>query len=238
MRRVALRSLVPLVPLAAVLVLAGCGSDNAATSGKSPDEVMAAAKKTLDATSGVEVSLSASDDPGTDYLKAADGTIVADPPAFEGTVAGRVSGLSDSGVDVISVDGHLWIKVPLLGTWTDQYSAKDLCAPDPATLLDPDSGVSGLLTSATDLSAGSSERDTNDASVVITPYSGKESLANIQKVLPCANGDSFDVTFDVTGDGSLRSAQLTGSFFPDASPITYTIDITKYDVTKDIKAPK
>jgi lipoprotein LprG len=227
-----------LLPLAAAaLLVAGCGSGGTTTSGKSPEQVMAAAKRTLDATSGVELSLDASADPGTDYLKAADGTIVASPPAFEGTVAGRVSGLSDSGIEVIAVGGKLWIKAPFLG-WTDKYSAHDLCAPDPATLLDPDSGVSDLLTSATGLSAGKSERDTTDPSVVITPYSGKESLETIKKVLPCANGDSFDVTFDIAGDGSLRSAQMTGSFFPGAAPITYTIAITKYDVTKDIKAPQ
>ena len=232
------RALLPLaVAATASLLLAGCGSDNSATSGKSPDDVMAAAKKKLDDTSGVEVSLKASADPGSDYLKAADGTIVADPPGFDGTVAGRVSGLSDSGIHVISAGGTLWIDVPILG-WTDQYQAKDLCAPDPATLLDPDSGVSDLLTSATGLKAGKSERDTSDASVVVTPYSGKESVDAIKKVLPCANGDSFDVTFDIQDDGSLRSADLTGAFFPGADPITYTIAITKYDVTKDIKAPK
>ncbi|HJQ07183.1 MAG TPA: LppX_LprAFG lipoprotein [Nocardioides sp.] len=228
------RALLPLT--ASALLLAGCGSSGGSTT-VSPDQAMATAKQKLDATSGVEVSLKASADPGVDYLQAADGTIVANPPAFQGTVAGRVSGLSDSGVDVISVGGKLWINVPILG-WTDQYSAKSLCAPDPANLLDPNSGVSDLLTSATDLTAGKSERDTTDASIVITPYSGKESADAIKKVLPCANGDSFDATFDIASDGSLRSAALTGSFFPGASPITYTIDITKYDVTKDIKAPK
>jgi len=223
---------------ASVVLLAGCGSSgDSATSGKSPTEVMATAKQKLDATSGVEISLKASDDPGTDYLQSAEGTIVADPPSFEGTVAGRVSGLSDSGIDVVSVDGTLWIKVPILG-WTDKYQAKDLCAPDPATLLDPDSGVSDLLTSATDLSAGKSERDTDDASVVVTPYSGKEPGDAIRSILPCAEGDSFDARFQVADDGALRSAELTGSFFPGSDPITYTIEVTKYGVTKDIKAPQ
>jgi lipoprotein LprG len=227
-----------LLPIAATAVLlAGCAGQSGSSGAVAPDQAMATAKQKLDATSGVEVSLNASADPGVDYLKAADGTIVANPPSFQGTVAGRVSGFSDSGVDVISVGGKLWINVPIVG-WTDQYTAKSLCAPDPATLLNPDSGVSDLLTSATGLSAGSTQRDTTDASIVITPYAGKETADAIKKVLPCAHGDSFDVTFDIAADGSLRSAALTGSFFPGASPITYTINITKYDVTKDIKAPQ
>jgi lipoprotein LprG len=231
------RALAPLAVAATLTVaLTGCGSsDNAATS---PADAMSAAKDRLDGTSGVEVSLDASDDPGTDYLSAADGTIVANPPAFEGTVAGSVSGLPVSGVPVISVGGKLWINHPLLGGWSDKYQPKDLCAPDPATLLDPSSGVSDLLTKATGLTAGDAQRDTNDASVVITPYTGKEPGDAIRQILPCAEGDSFDATFDVTDDGALRSAELTGVFFPGSKPITYTITVTKYDVTKDIKAPK
>ena len=51
------RALLPLaVAATASLLLAGCGSDNSATSGKSPADVMAAAKKKLDDTSGVELS--------------------------------------------------------------------------------------------------------------------------------------------------------------------------------------
>ncbi|MCL2543823.1 MAG: LppX_LprAFG lipoprotein [Nocardioidaceae bacterium] len=229
---------VALVPLAvAALVLAGCGSSGSTTSGKAPSSVMAAAKKKLDSTSGVEIALSASGDPGSDYLKSAEGTIVAKPPAFDGKISGRISGIQASDIHVISAGGTLWVDAPILG-WTDNYQPKQLCAPDPATLLNPDSGVSDLLTSATGLTAGSAERDTNDASVVTTPYSGKESGDAIRQILPCAKGDSFGVTFAIASDGSLRSAKLTGSFFPGASSITYTIDITKYDVTKDIKAPK
>ncbi|GAB2982811.1 LppX_LprAFG lipoprotein [Nocardioides montaniterrae] len=225
------------VAIAASLTFAltGCGSGGGDK--LPPADAMAAAKAKLDNTSGVEVSLSTPDDPGGDYLKAADGTIVADPPSFDGTVAGRVSGFPASSIHVISVDGTLWIDAPLIG-WTDQYQPKDLCAPDPATLLDPSSGVSALLTAATGLKAGTSERDTDDASVVVTPYSGTTPGDAIRKVLPCASGDSFDTTYTVTDDGALRSAELTGKFFPDAGPVTYTISVTKYDVTKDIKAPK
>lgn len=237
------RALAPFAATAATaLLLAGCagqsGSDNPATQGKSPDQVMAAAKHKLDTTSGVEVSMTASKDPGTDYLKDASGTIIAKPPAFEGQASGSVSGIPVSNVPVISVGGTMWINHPLLGGWSDKYQPGDLCAPDPATLLDPDSGVSDLLTSATGLKEGKAERDTSDASVVITPYDGTEPGDAIRKILPCSTGDSFDISFDIGNDGALRSATLTGTFFEGSGPISYTIEISKYDVTKDIKAPK
>ena len=55
---------------------------------------MAAAKAKLDETSGVELSLSTDDEPDDgDYLASAEGTLIADPPAFEGEVAGRVMGI-------------------------------------------------------------------------------------------------------------------------------------------------
>lgn len=233
------RALAPLAAAAVLLAAAGCaGQSGSSSDGKTPEQVMAAAKQKLDHTSGVDVSLKASADPGTDYLKSASGTIVAKPPAFEGTAAGSVSGLPVSGVPVVSVGGTLWINHPLLGGWSDKYQPKDLCAPDPATLLDPDSGISELLASAKGLTKGDAHRDTTDASVVVTPYSGTVDTADMRKILPCANGNAFKVTFDVGSDGALRSAELTGAFFPRSHPITYTIDITQYDVTKDIKAPK
>lgn len=108
----------------------------------SPEEVLAAAKEQLDATSGVEIELATADEPagGGDYLAEATGTLVADPPAFEGTVTGSVMGVPASEVPVVAVDGDLHVDVPILG-W-DTYDPERFCAPDPAGLLDPESGVS------------------------------------------------------------------------------------------------
>lgn len=203
----------------------------------SPAEVMAAAKAILDETSGVTVTLETADDPGTDYLSAASGTIVAEPPAFEGSVSGRVSGFEASGIAVISVDGTLWVDVPIAG-WTDQYQPEDLCAPDPALLIDPDTGVGNVLTASEDLEEGESERGGADNKLVLTPFTGTAPGDAIRAILPCAEDDSYDVTYRVDPDGRVYSVEMTGRFFPGAEPMTYQIEVTDYDVTKDITAPR
>ncbi|HWJ08137.1 MAG TPA: LppX_LprAFG lipoprotein [Nocardioides sp.] len=228
-----------LTGLLAVSGLTACsGDDGGGGDAAAWDDAGAKAKELLDGTSGIEVSISTGDDPGVDYLSAATGTIVADPPGFEGKVSGKVSGFGVTDVPVISVDDTLWINHPLLGGWSDRFKAEELCAPDPATLLSPDSGVSNVLTTSTDVEAGEAERGGADNKDVFRTYSGKATGDAIREILPCAEGDSFDATYRVDGDGYLRTARLTGVFFPDAEEVTYTIDVTEYDVTKDISAPE
>lgn len=223
--------------LVAVGGLSACSGDDGGSKAASWSDAGAKAKELLDGTSGIEVSLSTGDDPGTDYLSAASGTIVADPPAFEGNVAGRVSGFEASSIDVVSVDGTLWIDAPIIG-WTDKYQPEELCAPDPAELLDPSSGVSSVLTSSTGVKAGKSERGGKDNKEIFHTYAGTATGDSIRKILPCAEGDAFEATYRVDDQGYLRTARLTGTFFPDSEPMTYTIDVAAYDVEKDISAPR
>lgn len=226
-------------PLLAAALLTGCtgGDEEPAADEQTPEEVMEAAKAELDETSGVKVTMSTDEDPGGDYLSEASGTIVADPAAFEGTISGRVSGFPGEDIGVVSVDGTVYIDVPLVG-WTDEYAPADFCAPDPALLLDPETGVSSILTATTDLSAGESQRNEDDASVVITPYTGTVPGDAIREILPCTEGEDVEATFEIDDDGELVSADLTGAFFPDAEPVTYRISIEEYGVSADISAPE
>ncbi|WP_036544602.1 LppX_LprAFG lipoprotein [Nocardioides aromaticivorans] len=228
-----------LTGLLAAGALTACSGDDGGGGDADPwSDAGAKAKELLDGTSGIDVSISTGDDPGVDYLSAASGTIVADPPAFEGQVSGKVSGFAVTDVPVISVGGTLWINHPLLGGWSDRFQPDELCAPDPATLLSPDSGVSNVLTSSKDVKAGESERGGKDNKQVFHTYSGTATGDAIRKILPCAEGDSFEATYRLDDDGYLRTARLTGVFFPDAEEVTYSIDVTEYDVTKDISAPE
>lgn len=230
------RGAAALTALIAGFGLAGCsGSDSPDASAWA--EAGAEAKRLLDETSGVTARLSTTDDPGSDYLSSASGTIIAEPPAFEGTVSGRVSGFEASAINVISVDGTLWVEAPVIG-WTDDFKPAQLCAPDPALLLDPETGVGNVLTSSTDMSGGESERGGKDNEEIFHTYSGTASGEAIRELLPCAEGESFDATYRVDDEGYLRSAELTGVFFPDAEPVTYTIEVTDYDVEKVITAPE
>lgn len=244
-RRLAAAALV--AGLVATSVAACSGGDDPVTSDKkldansdgtvSPEEVLAGAKQKLDDTSGVQVSLSTDDKPDDgDYLASADGVIVADPPSFEGKVAGRVMGVEASDISVVSADGTLYVQVPVLG-WQD-VDPSDFCAPDPGRLLDPDKGVSPLLTATTDLEAGDSELGGADNKETLTPFTGSLPGDAVRNILPCAHGDSFDATYRVNADGELTQAEITGDFFAGSGTITYTIDVDDYGVDKEISAPE
>jgi lipoprotein LprG len=237
-----------LLGLLAVTTLSACsGSDDTAGQNSqadtdddgtaSPEEVMAYAKTLLDETSGVDLTLETTDSPPDgDYLASAAGTITS-APAFDGEISGRVMGLGASGIAVVSVDGTVQIDAPVVG-WTT-IDPDEYCAPDPALLLDPDAGVSSVLTSAEDLETGEAERGGADNEEILTPYTGTVPGEAIQEILPCAEGDEFDATFRVDSDGYLQSAEITGRFFPGVDEdITYTITVTDYDVERDITAPE
>ena len=117
----------------------GGGGDDGAT----PEEVLELAKTTLDETSGVQISLKTDEVPsGVTGIKSATG-VGAHPAAFEGEFELSVNGLPAT-AEVIAVDGTTYAKNSLLlPDWTPIDPA-DYGAPDPATLMDPDGGFSGL----------------------------------------------------------------------------------------------
>jgi lipoprotein LprG len=231
-----------------VVSVAGCsGGDDPVTKNKdlddngdgevTPEEVLAAAKDKLDSTSGVEVALSTDDEPEDgDYLGSAEGVLIADPPAFDGEVSGRVMGIKASDISVVSVDGDLYVDAPVIG-W-QVVDPGDFCAPDPAQLLDPETGVSSILTATDDVEAGDSELGGEDNKETITPFTGTVSGDTVRNILPCAEGESFDATYRIDADGYLDEAEITGEFFPDMDAITYVIEVQKYDVEQEITAPE
>ena len=233
--------------LTVVSVAACSGGDDPVTKNKdldddgdgtvTPEEIMAAAKDKLDATSGVEVALSTDDEPDdVDYLASAEGTLIADPPAFDGEVTGKVMGIEAADIPVVSVDGDLYVKAPVLG-W-QVVDPEDFCAPDPAQLLDPETGVSPILTATEDLEAGDSELGGADNKETITPFTGTVPGDTVRNILPCAEGDSFDATYRIDADGYLSEAEITGEFFSGMGAITYTIEVQDYDVEQEITAPE
>ncbi|MDZ5622466.1 LppX_LprAFG lipoprotein [Nocardioides sp. HM23] len=244
LRRLAAAALVG--ALSVVSVAACSGGDDPVTDNKdldddgdgevSPEEVMAAAKAKLDETTGVEITLSTDDEPDDgDFLASAAGTLIADPPSFEGEVAGRVMGTDASDIAVISADGNLYVEVPVLG-W-QELDPDEFCAPDPGTLLDPDNGVSPILTETEDLEEGESELGGDDNDETVTPFTGTLPGDAVRNILPCAEGDDFDATYRIDADGYLTEAELTGEFFAGMDEITYVIEVQDYGVEQEITAP-
>lgn len=228
------RSLAGLVVVAG-LALTGCSDSRADQESKSPDEVMALAKTTLDETSGLTLRLSTDGLPdGVSGIAGAEG-VVTDAPAFDGTLSAVLSGNTFE-VPVIAVDGKTFAELPLVPGWTD-IDPGDYGAPEPAELVSPDKGFSAMLAATTDLEAGDSVRGGPDNDEILTEYTGQVPGESMKAIIPVASGSSFDAVYLVTDAGELRQAELTGIFYQDSSEMTYTVDFEDYGTTREIAAP-
>ena len=222
--------------LLALPVLTACSGDDsqAAPEGPTPAEVLADAAARLTETSGVDLTLSTPSLPdGVSGITRAEGTIT-DAPAFDGSITVVFAGQTVD-VPVIAVDDTVYAQLPFTPGW-NEVNPKEYGAPDPSGLVGED-GFAGLLELTESPEAGESVRGGADNSEVLTTYSGTVPGDAMDAVIPSSSGDSFDVEWQVTDDGELRTATLTGVFYPRADPMTYTVEFADYDTELEITAP-
>ena len=217
--------------LAAALTLSACS--NGSATDKSPEEVLTAAKTNLDETSGVHLSLSTKElPPNVDGILTATGVGTHDP-AFKGDLKVAASGIT-ADVPVVAAQGKVFAKLPFTTKFVD-IDPVAYSAPDPARLMDPDEGLSSLLTAAEDVKEGKQVRSGED---VLSSYTGTVPGDVVAGIIPSASeGTDFDARFTVDDKDQLREAVLTGPFYPKADDVTYTITFDKYGTTEDITVP-
>jgi lipoprotein LprG len=223
--------------LAAALTVTGCsGDDEPGAPGEDPAQVIAEAQEKLDETSGVRITLETDEVPNgvSAGIKSATGVGVH-PSAFEGDFELIVSGFAAQ-AQVIAVDGVTYAKnTLLLPDWTEIDPA-DYSAPDPARLMEPGTGFSGLLAAFTDVEEGESVRGGEDNKEIFTEYTGTLPASAVETLIPSATGD-FDAVLTVSDAGELRRAEITGVFYDGADPLTYTLTLDDYGTTQEIVAP-
>ena len=233
-RMLTLRSVAASALLVASLAACSGGDSKPVSDDKTPEEVLALAKTTLDETSGVEISLKTDKLPdGVTGITQADGVGLT-TPAFEGSITVVLAGNSVN-VPVIGVDDKVYAIIPLTKGYQEVDPA-EYGAPDPAQLLTADAGFSSLLSATTDLDEGESIRGGDNNSEVLTQYTGMVPGSAAKNVIPSAEG-SFDARYSITADGELREVVLTGNFYGDAGPVTYTVDFDNYGIDQEIVAP-
>ena len=235
-RKPALASAVPvLVPVLVLVVLAllgGCSSKGGG-SDPSPTQTLAAAKKNLDATSGLHLTLRTDKLPaGVNGLLSADGDATHDP-AFKGTIKVSANGITADAA-VVAVGGQVYAKLP----FTSRFVPIDPAgygAPDPADLMATSGGLSSLLTEAEDVQAGKKVRS---GKAVLSSFDATVPGQAVAKVIPsAAESADFDATFTVDDQDQLTAATLTGPFYPKADDVTYRITFSDYGAKPTIKKP-
>ncbi len=217
------------------LALSGCSGEDADKETVTPAETMAAAKQTLDETSGVGINLSTEDLPdGVDGVVGASG-VGTHAPAFEGEITVVLVG-AQFDVPVISVDDVVYARLPLSLGWTADIDPAEYGAPNPATLISTESGFSSLLTATDGLAKGESVRGGENNDEILTEFTGTVAGEDMSNIIPSATG-TFDVSYTVTDEDELRTMTMTGSFYPDSESMTYSVEFTDYGTEKDIVAP-
>lgn len=224
--------------LTVTMALAGCtdSSGGGDADGPPPAEVLAEAGQTLAETSGVRIHLSTNNLPeGVTGLTRAVG-VATNAPAFEGSISVIFAGQAVD-VPVIAVDGKVYAVIPFSDGSYQDVDPKEYGAPDPAGLVNSETGFSSLLEQTDRPVAGDSVRGGENNTEVLTPYTGVVPGPAMKKVIPSASGDSFKAEYLVTDDGELRQAEFSGVFYPGSDSMTYTVDFDDYGTEQDITAP-
>jgi lipoprotein LprG len=218
--------------LVAMLALSACAGGSGGAQ-ESPEKVLASAKATLDKTSGVQVSLSTPKLPPTvDGILQAKGVGTHDP-AFKGDLKVATSGVT-ADVPVVAAQGKVLAQLPFTTKFVE-VDPSEYAAPDPAGLMEPEGGLSSLLTAAQDVEEGKQVRSGED---VLSSYTGTVPGKVVADIIPSASATgSFDARFTVDDQDRLREAVLTGPFYPKAGDVTYTITFDRYDTDAHITLP-
>ncbi|GAB7003849.1 hypothetical protein JCM18899A_13210 [Nocardioides sp. AN3] len=231
-----MRRTVLVAAAAALLLLAGCtGKDGAhKAAAETPEQALAAAKKTLDDTSGVDFTLESKGvGASSNALLSADG-VLTHQPAFDGKIVVQLAGLKPE-VPVVAVNGKVYAQLPLTTGW-QEINPADYGAPDPAALMSPNGGLSSMLTATTNVKKGDTVRGGVGNKEVLTSYEGTLPASAAKVILPQVTGD-VDATYTLTDDHELRQAVLTGDFYDTGTDETYTVTVDHYGTQKDITAP-
>ena len=229
-------ALLAAAPLVAGLVvaLAGCSGDPAAAPQQSPTEQLAAAKAAFDTAKTVQLDLTSRDVPprenGVTRAKGA-GVISATEPKFQGTITGTIKGLAGT-IDVIAIGADTYLKF-----FTPDYRLTDfetLNAPNPAMFFDPATGISALLPQTANPKDDGKARAGTE---VLDKISGTLPGSSIEDLFHLGDGTgTYAVSYGLTDADQLRTATLTGPFFPGVQA-TYVVKLTDYGTPVEITSP-
>jgi lipoprotein LprG len=221
--------------LAASVVLAGCSgsSDDDAVDPDQLQSRLSAARTTLDSAETIDIALATDAVPsGVSGLKSAKGR-GNHSPAFDGKVT-VVTGGASIDADVIAVDGKVYAKTGFSPVYLT-IDPDTLKAPDPASLLAKDTGITQILDKTEDLTEGGKSRDGSD---VLTTIKGTLPGSVVKDIIPSAAADeTFAVTYRLDDEDVLRDATLKGPFYPGGDDVSYTVTLTTSDTAVTIEPP-
>jgi hypothetical protein len=215
----------------AAVVLSGCNSSEPE---ESAGDLLDRAKTTLDDTSSAHFVLTSENAPKTGTALIGGEGDIARPASFEGTLKVVALGAT-ADLEVVSVDGTVYAQLP----FTSGFSVVDPAQfgfGDPGALLDPDTGISQLLSQAESAELGEEKRVDGE---VVREVSAEIPGDLVEQILTSQDPSKpVQGLFSIASDsGELRRAQLTGPFFSADEDATFTLELSDFGADVEITAP-
>ena len=212
-------------------LMTGCGGDS---SSESAPDLLAHAKRTLDAADSAHFVLDSEGAPDTGTVLTGGEGDIARPSSFEGTL--KINALGSAlDLKVVSVDGTVYAQLPV----TTSYSVVDPAQfgfGDPGALLDPDTGISQLLAKAESAKLGEEKRVGGD---VVREVTAQIPGDLVEQILTSQDPSTpVQARFSIaTKTGELRRAELTGPFYAADQDATFTLQLSDFGADVQITAP-
>ena len=210
-------------------LLGACGY-----SGPSASTLLQQARATFDSTSAFHFQLTSSNVAGSGLvLTSATGDAVR-PDGFSGTLTVEENGLPVQ-VAVVSVGGQFYARLPFSLDFQKTNPAQYGFG-DPGKLLDPNTGISTLLTAAQHPAIGQSVRLNGESLQQVTATLPGEKVAAL--LVDAEPSQPVSVVYGIdTSSHQLREVQLTGPIFEAGHDSTFTLLITHYGESVSVTPP-
>jgi hypothetical protein len=229
------RTVAPLLALVllAVPALTACTGDDA-TETESAADLLAHAKHTLDETDSLHFVLDSEGAPETGTALVGGEGDIARPASFDGTLTVRAMGATLD-LAVVSVDGTVYAQLP----FSSSFSVVDPAQfgfGDPGALIDPETGISQLLSAAESAELGEERRVDGE---VVREVTAELPGDLVEEILTSADPTrAVQARFSIAEEsGELLRAELTGPFFTADDDATYILELSDFGADVEITAP-
>lgn len=226
------RILAPVAVVMAGAAFAGCGGGSSKTVPAAT--LLPRARTTINAANAVHFAVTSNRLPTTGTVLTSGEGDLARPNQLSGDFQISVDGLPTK-VSIIETGGKFYVKLP----FASRYQLSDPSKfgfGDPAKVIDPNSGVSHLLTQVSGAKVSGHTRINGEALETVT---GTVPGASVTQFLPDADPSKpVAVVLEINPTSAeVRQVQVTGPFASTNTKSTYVLTLTKYNESVTITAP-
>ena len=220
---------VAVAAVVAAFTLAGCGGPSS-----DPATLLRQAKQVVDSAPSAHFALTSSPVKGSGPFITGGSGDMKRPNSFTGSLSVDFSGLSLS-IQVVAIGGVFYAQLPT----STSFQKTDPTAygfGDPSTFLDPNHGLSNLLTICTQPSLGSDDRNNGEELHEVNCSLPGSAVASL--LTDAAPSQPVSATFGIAATSNqLRKVVLTGPFYMGAGTTTFTLIIDGYGKSVTITPP-